>query len=59
MDLINTIFRRLLITLNEKKGKKIWSVSKSVIILHRFSPQTGRESNSKKEFFDMFATTLT
>ena len=56
MDLINTFFRRLLITLIEKSFEKIWSVSKTAVILHRFSPQMGRESDSKKEFFDMFAT---
>ena len=32
----------------KKSGEKIWSVSKTVIILHRFSPQMGRESDSKK-----------
>ena len=34
--------------LMKKSGEKIWSVSKTVIILHRFSPQMGRESDSKK-----------
>ncbi len=33
---------------NKKSFRKIWSVSKSVIILHRFSPQMGCESDSKK-----------
>ena len=48
MNFINRIFRGLLITMGEKSYEKIWSVSKMAIILHRFSPQTGRESNSKK-----------
>ena len=43
----------------EKKAEKIWWVSKMAIPLHRFSPQTGCESNSNKEFIDMFATILT
>lgn len=50
--------RPLLIIFFEKNPEKIWSVSKLDIILHRFSPQNGRESNSKKEFFDMFATII-
>ena len=32
----------------EKNDKKIWSVLKLVVILHRFSPQMGRKSDSKK-----------
>jgi hypothetical protein len=47
---------RLLIIFFEKKVENILPVQKTVIILHRFSPQNGAESNSKKEFFDMFAT---
>ena len=34
--------------LGKKSFKNIWSVLKSVVILHRFSPQMRRESGSKK-----------
>lgn len=42
------IFDKIVEIFFEKKAKKIWWVSKLAIPLHRFSPQTGRESNSKK-----------
>lgn len=47
-NVINSFFTQLLITIGKKSSKKIWSVSKTAVILHRFSPQTGCESNSKK-----------
>ena len=34
--------------LGKKSFKNIWPVLKSVVILHRFSPQMRRESGSKK-----------
>ena len=46
--ILSWFLAKLLITLMKKSYENIWPVLKLAIPLHRFSPQNGAESNSKK-----------